>query len=254
MNTHHRHSADRAERRSATTWCRSAIAVAVAVPFLAAACGSDFAADPSLRTPTAQQPNDIVSETVDAMAAISDEPRADDEPDYTAAELEVLLDMEDAEEVLDASDPEPLEGGSPAAAIEAVEARLDDKPATGRTPILDQIDPVDDGLTGTIFGVRDGRRINEVGEANRLDEAAALACGNVEIALTALDDGRPDKATDHLQTASVMASDTTVSAMTAWSSVLDQAATVVTVDGSAGDEVASLIAFLNICTHGGYEL
>ncbi|MDH5519485.1 MAG: hypothetical protein OEZ14_03015 [Acidimicrobiia bacterium] len=254
MNTHHRHSADRAERRTTSSWCRSAIAFALAVPFLAAACGSDLAADPSLRTPTAQQPNDIVSETVGAMAALSDEPGADDEPDYTAAELEVLLDVDEAEEVLDGSDPEPLDTGSPEAAIKAVEARLDDDPATGRTPILDQIEPVDDGLTGTIFGVRDGRRINEVGEANRLDEAAALACGNVEIALTALDDGRPDKAADHLQTASAMASNTTVSAMTPWSPILDRAATVVAVDGSAGDEVAPLIAFLDTCTQGGYEL
>ncbi|MDH4278257.1 MAG: hypothetical protein OEW83_09275, partial [Acidimicrobiia bacterium] len=78
MNTHHRHSADRAERRTTSSWCRSAIAFALAVPFLAAACGSDLAADPSLRTPTAQQPNDIVSETVGAMAALSDEPGADD--------------------------------------------------------------------------------------------------------------------------------------------------------------------------------
>ncbi len=39
------------------------------------------------------------------------------------------------------------------------------------------------------FGIRDGRTRNEAGELNRLDETAALACGDVERALTALDDG-----------------------------------------------------------------
>lgn len=105
-----------------------------------------------------------------------------------------------------------------------------------------------------IFGIRDGRRINEVGEANRLDEAAALACGNVEIALTALDDGRPDDAAGHLQAASTSAADASVSAMTEWASILDQAAAAVVLDGSAANDPASLIAFLTMCTQGGYEL
>ncbi|MDH3301249.1 MAG: hypothetical protein OES24_12150 [Acidimicrobiia bacterium] len=277
MKSHRRLRADRAGRRTTAFRCRPAIAPALALVLLATGCGSDPAAESTLATPPrAEQADQILSDTIDALAIIEHSAAGDadddDVPDYTAAELEVLLDTAAIDdEVLDTPEPEPLESGSPEAAIEAIEAELDEPTGGPRagTPILDQVPPLDDAPAGTTFGIRDGRRINEVGEANRLDEQAALACGNVEIALTALDDGQPDEAVDHLRDAATMAADTSVTAMDPWSSILDQTATDVAAanpsNGTAWNSTASngtafnavvsaLLAFLTTCTQGGYEL
>lgn len=284
MNNHQRHAAGCADRRN-TIRCRPAIAMVVTLSLLAAACGSAQSTDSAGTTPpVSQQSDDIVSgtvETLQATEAPGDDVNAsghddNDVPDYTPAELEVLLNGPQTEEdKLDPREPEPLHADSPAAAIEEIEAELDDPTgaAVGATPILDKVEPLD-APTGPVFGIRDGRRINEAGEAILLDDAAALACANVEIALTALDEGRSADAAGHLRTASNMAADTEVSAMSPWSSILEQAAVDVTTghtslnsepnspgpngavsNGAVSNgAVSALLAFVTTCTQGGYEL
>lgn len=284
MNNHQRHAAGCADRRN-TIRCRPAIAMVVTLSLLAAACGSAQSADSAGTTPpVSQQPDDTVSGTVETLLA-TEAPGDDmnaaghgdgDVPDYTPAELETLLDGPSTEEdELNPSEPEPLEADSPAAAIEEIEAELGDPTgaAVGATPILDNVEPLD-VPTGTVFGIRDGHLINEAGEAILLDDAAALSCANVEIALTALDEGRSADAAGHLRTAASMAADTAVSVMRPWSSILEQAAVDVatghpplstqsnspTSNGAASNgavsngAVSALLAFVSTCTQGGYEL
>lgn len=232
--------------------------MAFTLPVLVAGCGSTPVAESAgTRPPISQHSDDVVSTTVGALEAIGTAGDVDDVPDYSAAELEVLLDSAtiDGDEG-DTPEPEPLDAGSPAAAIEAIETELEESTgvAVGATPILDTVQPLDDAPAGAVFGIREGRHINEAGEAIRLDEAAALACANVEIALTALDEGRPLEAADHLRAASVTAADTSVSALRPWSSVLEETAADVVGSDMSTDTVSALLAFLSTCTQGGYEL
>ncbi len=257
MNTHQRLFAGRADRRTTTSRCRPVIVFGFTLTLLATACGSDPAADSTIgaSTPPATL-DEIVSETVDLATTDSDTGDSELAADYTADELARLLDPPTYHDVLDAPDPEPFRAASPEAALSEIAAELDKSAgsATSATPLLDQVGPIDDAPTGTVIGIREGRRINEAGEANRLDEAAALACGNVEIALTALDEGRADEAADHLRTASTMAADTSVPAMNAWSSILEQSATDVAAARRSPADGSPLLAFLTACTQGGYEL
>lgn len=269
MQTHQRPYADRVDRRTTIFRCRSVIAAALILPLLAAGCGSNRTADTALPTPpVSQRGDDIVSETVGALDAIAipDDGVAatddtgvdgDDVPDYTDAELDVLLNTPPADEDgLNPPETEPLEADSPAAAIEAIAAALDDSPraAVEGTPILDKVEPFDSAPTPAAFGIRDGRRINEVGEAIRLDEPAAVACANVEIALTTLDENQPADAADHLRAASTTAAGSTVAAMNPWASILEQLAADIDGAETTNDEISALLAFLTTCTQGGYEL
>ncbi len=262
MTTHQCPSGDSADGATTTRTRRHSIVVAAfTLPLLFGACASNPATDQSLNTPAvSQQAADIGSESAaleTATESTAVEPAVeDDTADYTDAELSELLVVPDTDEAVEAPDPAPLEAGSPEAAIEAIESELEESPAAtiSGAPILDQVQPVDGATTGPVFGLREGRRINEAGEAFRLDEAAALACGNVEIAVTALDDGRFEKATRHLDDAAAQTADTTVDALVAWNSVLDQAADDLAADGTSEGDVPTLLAFLTICTQGGYEL
>lgn len=257
MTTHHRLRADRADRRTTASGSRSAIALTIVLALLAGACGPESAVESTLGAAASTQVDEVVAETIDAPAVVGDSADGgDDEPDYTAAELEVLLEAAaTGDEVRKPPSPEPLESRSPKAAVEAIETEIDGATTDGNgTPILDRVQPIDGAPSGTVFGIRDGRRINEAGEANRLDEPAALACGNVELALTDIDEGRPDQAADHLKLASTMAADSLVPAMDAWFPILDEAASRVAASDLSSGNMSALLAFLSTCTQGGYEL
>jgi len=261
MKTHHRHFADRAERRTTTSRPLSVAAIFLVLPLVAAACGAEPSADPNAAAPIPTTAVDDDPPVVDVATAIApgtetSRPTDDLEPDYTDEELEVLLNPPSTfNDVIDAPEPAPLAAETPEAAIEEIKAELDVPvvPASNGTPILDRVQPVDAAPSGQSIGIREGRRINESGEANQLDEDAALACANVEIALTALDDGDTDGAVERLQTASTSAADSTVGAVTPWSAVLEQTALDLVAAPSETD-VSSLLAFITTCTEGGYEL
>lgn len=256
MSTHQRHPAGGVDRRTLIP-CRSATIIASAV-LLLAACGSAQPEDSAGTTPPVSQNADRVDlETVDPPQPVGTQGNDESVPDYTDAELEVLLDGSSTVEYDDEPpEPEPLEADSPAAAIEIIEAELDESSdaTAAAAPILDRVQPLDDAPTGAVFGIRDGRHINEAGEAIRLDEAAALACANVEIGLTALDEGRTAEAADHLRAASVMAADADVSAVNRWSPTLEETAAEMTTANTSDDAASALLAFLTTCTEGGYEL
>ena len=148
----------------------------------------------------------------------------------------------------------------PAAAIAKVQTKLAATGAdltegtTGQSgELLDVIEPLDAGpQPDEVIDVRNGARINEAGERNQLDQAAGLACANVEIALTALDDGEITGAADHLDSAARRAEESAVTAFADWIDVLDDQAA--SAGSGAVPDIATLFAFLTTCTHGGYEL
>lgn len=158
-------------------------------------------------------------------------------------------------------EPEPhlTEGqpdlGRPDEVVPAIRKRLDDADDTGRNldgEILEAVGPLDHGPDpDQAVGLRDGRSRNEAGELNRLDEAAALACGDVERALTALDDGDGRQAADLLASAADRAALSSVTDIEVWSTTLAESVNTGTnTDGA----LVPLLGFLSVCTRGGYEL
>ncbi len=112
--------------------------------------------------------------------------------------------------------------------------------------ILDTIEPIDDAEP--VADERDGLERNSTGELVELDEAASLACANIEIALTALDEGDIAAAGDAVAAAATWSEDSTVAPMAAWLDVLRDAR-----DGGNFD-LETLVGFLSVCADGGYEL
>ncbi len=265
MHFHHRLIAARADKRITTRPSLSTVAAGVALALTVTACGSDTTSDPDLGAPTPTTA-EIGSGTVDLAVAdtvsngdsgsVADD--SDFTPDYTAEELEELIAAPEPtdSEVLDAPEPEPLEAGSPEAVIQEVQAELDDRQTAtaDSSEVLDRVQPLDDAPSGDVIGIREGRRINEAGEAHRLDEAAALACGHVEVALTSIDEGRTAEAVERLRASSTMAADTSVEALKPWTAILGDSAAELESNGPSGTDVSPLLAFLTTCTQGGYEL
>ena len=148
--------------------------------------------------------------------------------------------------------------GRPDDVVAEIQKTLDAKPVSGAA-VLDAIGPLDDEATSA--EVRDTRDLragkgdpsgatprNETGELVQLDETAALACADVERALTAVDEGELDDAIDHIESAASRAGESHVEGIAAWSQPLEEAST------SPGDDLAVLLGFLSSCTKGGYEL
>ena len=228
---------------------------------LLAACGSDRRADPTVGAPVpTTQADEVPASDADEIQANPVRVDSEPGPDYTDDELEVLLEPTSTDPAVeDAPEPEPLEVGSPEAAIRDIQTKLDDSSTaspvgSGESEILDRVEPLDDAPAGRVIGIREGRRINEAGEANRLDEAAALSCGNVEVALTAVDDGDTGKAADRLRAAASLVADTSVTTMRSWAPILDESAAALDTAAAADADVSPLLAFLDACTQGGYEL
>lgn len=84
---------------------------------------------------------------------------------------------------------------------------------------------------------------NEVGEVWTLDAAAAAACAQAEFALTDLDEGEaPD---DHVKKALAAAEPSSTTAVAKAAGALP---------ASGGADRGQVVAFLKVCTEGGYEL
>ncbi len=197
---------------------------------------------------------------------------------------DVLLSQTDAERaetvpVLDVEEPTPIERyetgelsfGDPAdegfAPIEDIEVEVaeleeeDEVPVEApnevlpETPvvevvageeILDAVDPVDEAPTpAEAPRKRDGKARNDIGELVTIDEAASVACGNAEIAITELDEGNLTKAADHKSKAATFATDSATIGMNDWATSLS---------GSEPADATTLVAFLKACSAGGYEL
>lgn len=113
--------------------------------------------------------------------------------------------------------------------------------------LLSQFEPLDGKPTpGERIGLRDGRSRNEAGELRQLDESASLACGDVEVAVTAFDEGDIDGAKERMSRAAERAGKSSVAGMQPWATTL--------ADGADSGDAAVLVAFLSACTEGGYEL
>lgn len=114
--------------------------------------------------------------------------------------------------------------------------------------VLSRVDPIDKAPEpGEVPSDRDGRQRNEVGELVTIDDKAALACGNVEIAATALDDGDADVFDAALTRAIDAAVGSKTDGIAGWADLL------LTLDATDPDTNV-LIGFLRACSDGGYEL
>ncbi|MEM7273448.1 MAG: hypothetical protein AAF547_10245 [Actinomycetota bacterium] len=113
--------------------------------------------------------------------------------------------------------------------------------------VLDSVEPVD--TDGDVAVDRDGRVRNSSGELIGLDEPASLACANVELALTAIDEGDLEGAAGGVATAADWAGQSEMPSVQDWQSTLAAVA-----ESGAVTEVGSLVGFLTACAQGGYEL
>lgn len=95
---------------------------------------------------------------------------------------------------------------------------------------------------------RDGYTRNDAGQLLILDDAANLACADVEIGLTALDSGDVASANSHISSASSRAGSSRNSSIASWSETL---ATASELDG---ESVSVLVGFIAVCAEGGYEI
>ena len=148
--------------------------------------------------------------------------------------------------------------GQPDEVIAEIESALDGQPVSG-AEVLDTIDPLDGKPTsseieavrarreGALDPADDGPR-NEAGELAQLDEPAALACADVERALTAIDEGSTETAVEEIESAATRAGESSIEGISVWSETLSGSWT------ADGGDPAVLLGFLSICTKGGYEL
>jgi hypothetical protein len=126
-----------------------------------------------------------------------------------------------------------------------LDAEQDESGGTGAGGLLDAVAAVD---TGAPVGTDDGRTRNELGELVSLDEEASLACGQVEIAIDAVDAGDIGAASERLLVASGHAGRSAIADIRDWAAPLEDSA------AASIDEPAWLIGFLTVCAEGGYEL
>jgi len=151
------------------------------------------------------------------------------------------------------SDPD----GKPGEVVAEIREELDDAPISG-DEALDALDePLDEEPTrAEIREARNDRADtgvsaegprNEAGEPLELDEAASLACADVERALTAFDEGSADSAVADADSAAGRAGDSAVADIAEWSEALGAWT-------GADNDPAVLLGFLSTCTDGGYEL
>lgn len=133
----------------------------------------------------------------------------------------------------------------PEQVVARVAAELDDRGGSGAGGLLDAVAAID---TGSPVGSDDGRTRNELGELVSLDEEASLACGQVEIAVDAVDAGEIGAASERLLAASGHAGRSAIADIRDWAAPLEDSAV------ASIDEPAWLIGFLTVCAEGGYEL
>ncbi len=154
--------------------------------------------------------------------------------------------------------PDPPESTVLDSPEEVLEDVGDQLAAADTTPaeadeLLDVVEPLDaKPSAGESQDLREGQNINESGEQNVFDEPANLACADVEIAVTALDEGRRSKAAERVGSAAERAASSRVATMDEWHPILRD--TAEQISNPRSNEIASLLAFLSTCTQGGYEL
>lgn len=211
--------------------------VVAALTLSAAACSNSTQADSAGATDSpnrGEQPNDT-EEVADGLLPATD----DGLPDPSN------LAIDEPEPVVDESQPEL---GNPDDLIDEAASQLaevDDSDTTAE--ILSTVKPIDTAPElGAEVNPRDGRSRNEAGELSRLDEPAALACGDIERALTAMDEGDRTQARDLVTSASAHAADSSINDITTWSETLSAI--------PSSDDLSPLLGFLTACTQGGYEL
>ena len=168
---------------------------------------------------------------------LDEQSESDDLPFGDDGEPEVAPEPIEIEDLSELSAPEEV--------IAEVEAELPEEVTSDE--VLDTIEPIDSDIELTTD--RDGRTTNEAGELVGLDEPASLACANIEIALTALDEGDDATAAAQVSSASERAGSSEMASVQAWSGPLAAAIT----DGAV-TEFAPLIGFISVCAEGGYEL
>ena len=118
---------------------------------------------------------------------------------------------------------------------------------------LDAVEPLDHKPgADESQDLREGSNLNESGEQNIFDEAANLACADVEVALTAIDEARNSDAVAHVISAAERADQSRVATLDQWRPILRESAGLIEADGPS--DVTPLLAFLSTCTQGGYEL
>ena len=203
-------------------------AVLTATLLLLSACGSGdevIVSDAGGAAPGNAPGPSAPAEPSGAAEPIADEDQPDlGEPDEVMAEIEEELDDEavSGDEALDALEP------------------LDEEPSNAE--IRDARDNREDPGLAVVDGPR-----NEAGEVVELDEAASLACADVERALTAVDEGAADTAAADVASAADRAATSGIADIAAWSEPLGEW-------NSADGDPAVLLGFLSSCTEGGYEL
>jgi hypothetical protein len=90
--------------------------------------------------------------------------------------------------------------------------------------------------------------LGDFGEPVALDEAAMLACSQVELAIDLVDGGDVNLVGERLASAASWAQASDLTAMNGWFDSLVDA-------GQGGDvDIITLIGFLTLCSQGGYEL
>lgn len=148
-------------------------------------------------------------------------------------------------EPVDGDDLDPPELSAPDTVVPAI---VDQMAAAGDGDgLLDTVDAVD--TVGEVATQRDGRSRNEAGEPATLDEAANLACAQIELAIDQIDSGLPSVASERIIRGAEQAELSELADVRAWAEPLADV-----VVGGSDAELAPLVGFLTVCTEGGYEL
>jgi hypothetical protein len=210
-------------------------AAVLALPLASCSSGDDTSAIPSARPPAGADGSSGPSSDPDAVVAFGD-----------PGDFEGFAPVTDVEvDPVDSDELEPPDLSDPDSVVPDLAQRLEDGEQDG--DLLDRIGIVDQGVDQVTE--RDGRTRNEAGEPATLDEAANLACAQIELAIDQLDGGIPSVAAERIISGSDRARSSKLTGIQAWA---DPLAGVV-VDGSYADP-APLVGFLSVCTEGGYEL
>lgn len=167
----------------------------------------------------------------------------------------------DGDQAFETFDPDPLSEPAPDSLPEVEVPEVPSPTDVERSPaivladvpegeeILDTVVAIDEVPVASERGdLRDGHRRNEVGSLVVLDGAGALACGQIEVALTRLDDGDRAGAVSLID----LAADNAAAAaepFPSWAPRLRDAARE-----SDGVDPTELVGFLTACVDGGYEL
>jgi len=230
--------------RSRAKFAAAAGAAALALTLSACSSGPDNAAtEPTPNTETSE----IASGNEDSSTTTT-QPSATDQS--TTSLIDIPLDDADAAVDLDAlPEPEEPELSEPAEAVAEVTPEIEQL-ADDQAP-LDALNEVAKQTTTTAppdNAKRDGYTRNDAGQLVVLDEPPSLACAEVEIGITALDEGNLDAANNHITSASSRAGTSENKSIASWQEPLATASKLE--DGS----VAVLVGFIATCAEGGYEI